>query len=133
MNSITDHQHAVVQLLAAAALLIVDSWRNTTGGMMRPQTQVMNGTEPEERRPTGLVELEVPVTGVDGDRHGSDGGDGHLQVALAAFGDVDEAGVIGGVVLGVVAAVAVLKQEKHQTGQSFAIKQEQRGAASVSW
>lgn len=51
-------------------------------------------------------------TGVDGDRHRSDGGHGHHQGALVTFGDVDEAGVIGGVELGFVVADTILKKKK---------------------
>lgn len=61
-----------------------------------------------KRAPTGLVELERLVAGVDGDRHGADGGHGLHQGALVAAGDVDEAGVIGRVELGVIAAVTLV-------------------------
>lgn len=53
-------------------------------------------------------------TGVDGDGHGSDGGHGHHQGALVTFGDVDEAGVIGGVEFGFVVADTILKKKKSQ-------------------
>lgn len=51
------------------------------------------------------------MTGVDGDRHGSDGGQGHHQGMLVALWDVDVAGVVGGVELGVITAVAILKRK----------------------
>lgn len=79
-----------------------------------------------KRAPTGVVELERLVAGVDGDRHGADGGHGLHQGALAAGGDVDEAGVIGRVELGVIAAVSlVLEAGKtpQVNNQSLVIKQ----------
>lgn len=54
------------------------------------------------------------MTSVDGDGHGSNGGHGLLQGALVASGDVDEAGVIGGVVLGVVMAFSILRKEEEK-------------------
>lgn len=69
--------------------------------------------------PTRLVELELLVTGVDGDGHGSDGGQSNHQGALVADGEVDEACVIGGVELGVIVAITILEQNKHK---SFRLK-----------
>lgn len=48
------------------------------------------------------------MAGVDGHRHGAHAGHGLHQRVLLAAGDVDEAGVVGGVVLGVVVALLLV-------------------------
>lgn len=59
------------------------------------------------------------MAGVNSDRHGSDGGHGLHQGVLIAAGDVDEAGVIGRVELGVVAAVTIVLE----AGQASQVNQ----------
>ena len=71
LGAIADDQHSVVQTSAGAAGLVVH---------------------------TARVQLERGVRGVDGRGHGADVGDGVLQSALAAVGDVDVAGEGGHVV-----------------------------------
>ena len=63
------------------------------------------------------------MTGVDGDGHGSHGGNGLHQGALLAARDVYEAGVVGGVELGVVVARPIILDKK---------KGEEEGSETVS-
>uniref|UniRef100_A0A0E9XXM5 Uncharacterized protein n=1 Tax=Anguilla anguilla TaxID=7936 RepID=A0A0E9XXM5_ANGAN len=84
LETVAHNQHPVVKLLAAAVLLIIDP---------------------------GLVELEGFVTGVDGDGDGAHRGHGLHQGALLPAGQVHEAGVVGGVVLGVVVARLIVSSQ----------------------
>lgn len=52
------------------------------------------------------------MTGVDGNGHGSHGGHGLHQSALLTAGDVDEPGVVGRVVVGVVVTRLVILEEE---------------------
>lgn len=55
------------------------------------------------------------MAGVDGDRDGPNGGDRLHQRPLIPAGDVDESGVVGGVVRGVVVARPLVlgEQKRH--------------------
>lgn len=58
------------------------------------------------------------MAGIDGDRDRSHGGHGLHQSALLAAGDVDESGVVGRVVFGVVVARLVILEEKRRRRMS---------------
>lgn len=60
---------------------------------------------------TWLVKLERLMSSIDGDWNGSHGGHSLHQSALLAAGDVDESGVVGGVVAGVVVTRLVILEE----------------------
>lgn len=52
------------------------------------------------------------MAGIDGNRDGPDGGNRLHQSPLAPAGDVDESGVVGGVVGGVIVARPVILEEQ---------------------
>ncbi len=131
LEAVTHHQHTVVQLLAAAFLLIVDSWNSPQKSSQLHLNYVKNRwpvlvkkmitmkkiiikkkTKPQNQELTWLIKLERLVTGVDGDWDRSHGGHSLHQSALLATGDVHESGVIGGVVLGVIVTRLVILEDK---------------------
>lgn len=65
-----------------------------------------------DRELTWLVELEGLVSSIDGDRHGADTGHGLHQGMFLSTGNVYEAGVVDGVVLGVVVTWLVILEQR---------------------
>lgn len=118
VTAVSHNQHAMVQLCAAAAWLIIHTWKcikrgQTYGSGLKVRipfkSRFWGCFQRKKKRFTRRIELEGRLRSINADGDGSDGGHGLLQGVLVELSHVDVAGAFGSDVLGLEAAGAVLK------------------------